>query len=98
MSDVVAKPVTAEYLRTLTIEGIARTIKRDWKRVYFGAVPYLEAMHSLSSVDDAYGYDSGREIVSYFLGNAATYRGATAKLVKAELKARLKAPRSARVA
>jgi hypothetical protein len=96
MSEVPAKPVTItpELLSQLSIAFLARVVKRDWKRVYFGAVPYLDAMFSLESVDDSFGLDNGRSIVSYFLANAQTYRGPVAKMVKAELKTRLKAPRA----
>lgn len=69
------------------IHEIAADIKKDWKKVYFGAVPYLDAMFSLDKITDAYGCDSGKEIVVYFLSNANTYRGETAKRLKAELKA-----------
>jgi len=69
---------------------IAREIKSDWKKVYFGAVPYLQAMADLQSVNDSYGYDSGKSIVRYFLSNATAWRGETAKRIKAELKALIK--------
>jgi hypothetical protein len=71
---------------------IAQEIRQDWKAtskngIYFGAVPYLDAMSSLDKPTDKYGYDSGKSIILYFLANASTYRGDTAKRVKAELKA-----------
>ena len=72
------------------LSTIAAEISRDWKKPYFGAVPYLEAMHTLHSVQDDYGYDSGREIVLRFLSNANTWKGETAKRVKLELKEALK--------
>jgi hypothetical protein len=73
-----------------SISVIAREISRDWgTKTYFGAVPYIAAMRSLDRVTDDYGADSGRSIVLYFLSNAATWRGPTAKRVKAELKAML---------
>jgi len=72
-------------MRTLSI--IAREILVDWKKPYFGAVPYLQAMRELGSVSDKYGYDNGGDIVRYFLSNASTWRGETAKRIKAELKA-----------
>jgi hypothetical protein len=72
-----------------TLSAIAREIEADWKNVYFGAVPYLRAMRYLDSVNDDYGMDSGDSIVRYFLSNASTWRGETARRVKAELKARL---------
>ncbi len=65
---------------------IAMEIRKDWKNVYFGAVPYLEAMSSLNSINDMYGMDSAKSIVLYFLSNASTWRGETAKRIKAELK------------
>lgn len=72
------------------IYEIAYEIRRDWKKPYFGAAPYLDAMCSLNSVTDNYIHDSGKSIVLYFLSNASTWRGETAKRVKAELKAMVK--------
>jgi hypothetical protein len=68
------------------LHEIAQEISRDWHKPYFGAVPYLEAMLTLNSVADNYYYDSGKSIVLYFLGNASSWRGDTARRVKAELK------------
>jgi hypothetical protein len=67
-----------------TIREIASEVRRDWKKVYYGAVPYLEAMGQLDKIDE-----DGRSIVTYFLSNATTWRGETARRVKAELKAML---------
>ena len=75
---------------TRPISDIARDIGRAWDKPNFAAKPYLDAMRSLYSVDDAYGYDSGENVVLYFLANAATFRGEAAKALKAELKAALK--------
>ena len=69
---------------------IANEIRKDWKNVYFGAKPYLDAMACLNSINDSYGWDSAKSIVLYFLGNASTWRGETAKRIKAELKAMTK--------
>lgn len=77
-------------LSTLSIREIARIINSDWKKVYFGATPYLNAMFSLDSVNDQYGWDSGKSMVLYFLANATTWRGETARAVKAELNKRIK--------
>ena len=71
------------------ISEIALEISNAWKKPYFGAVPYLEAMRSLSSIDDKYGYDSADSIVLYFLSNASSWRGDAARRIKAELKAML---------
>lgn len=72
-----------------SLETVARDIRADWKKPYFGAVPYLDAMRSLGCVDDNFGYDDGRSIILYFLSNAATWRGPVAKAIKLELKAML---------
>jgi len=69
------------------IYEIAYEIKKDWEKPYFGAVPYLEAMLTLSVLDDNFYMDSGDIIIRYFLSNASTYRGEKAKALKAELKA-----------
>ena len=76
---------------TRPIYLIAAEISKDWKAtakngIYFGAKPYLDAMLTLTSPDDTYGMDSGKEIVLRFLSNASTYRGAKAKELKAQLK------------
>ncbi len=68
------------------IHVIAHEIASDWDNPNYAALPYLEAMHSLSSINDTYGFDSGRGIVAYFLCNAGSWRGDTAKRIKAELK------------
>lgn len=72
---------------------IADEIMQLWHPVWFGAVPYLRAMRTLSSVRDNYGLDSGESIVLYFLANAAQFKGPDARRIKAELKAALKAAR-----
>jgi len=72
------------------ISDIARDISRTWPKPNFAAKPYLDAMRGLYSVHDAYGYDSGKSVVLYFLSNAATFKGEAAKALKAELKAALK--------
>lgn len=66
---------------------IAAEVRRDWKRVNYAAVPYLDALSGLDGIDGSYGYDSAKSVVLYFLGNAQAWRGETAKRVKAELKA-----------
>jgi hypothetical protein len=48
-------------------------------------------MRSLETCRDAYGADSGVSVISYFLANAASFKGADARALKAELKAHLKA-------
>ena len=69
---------------------IAKEIQDDWgTKVKYSAKPYLDAMRSLEGTSDSYGCDSGESVVRYFLANAGTWRGETARRVKAELKAML---------
>ena len=65
---------------------IANEIRWDWTKVSPYAEPYLDAMGYLNSTDDHYGYDTAYSIVCYFLANAGTWRGETARRIKAELK------------
>jgi hypothetical protein len=74
---------------TRPLYSIAAEIRRDWVRPYFGAVPYLDAMQHLGDITDRFYYDEGSSIVRYFLANATTWKGETARRVKAELKAML---------
>jgi len=69
---------------------IAIDIRSNWPKPYFGAVPYLDAMRSVASVDDRYYAESARGLVLYFLANASTWRGEHAKRIKAELKEMIK--------
>lgn len=71
------------------LREIAGVIRRDWLNVYFGAEPYLRAMRWLSKITDMYGQDDADSIVRHFLVNAKTWRGETARAVKAELKGML---------
>ena len=62
-----------------------------WKapsRAY--AKPYATAMLQLSSIEDYYGTDSARSVVLYFLSNAGTWKGETARRIKTELREILK--------
>lgn len=77
-------------METRTLATIAREIASDWKPVNYAAKPYLDAMFQLDTIADSFGSDSARSIVVYFLGNAGSWRGETAKRIKAELKALVK--------
>lgn len=83
-------------LEPLSIRALALIVCSDWRtkdgtpNIWFGAVPYLQAMLSLESIDDDYGADTGKMVVIYFVSNAAQWRGPVARAVKAELKRRIK--------
>ncbi len=68
------------------IYEIAAEIKANWPKMYFGAVPYVEAMQSLKNVNEMYYADSATYILNYFLANAQTWRGEVAKRIKLEIK------------
>jgi len=70
---------------------IAREIKADFKYpANQFAEPYIDAMLQLATLKDHFGWDSGEDIVLRFLCNASSWRGETARRVKAELNSTLK--------
>ena len=77
-------------MKTRPLYEIANEIRKDWRNVYFGAKPYLDAMSSLDKITDMYIFDTAKTIIAYFLGNAGTWRGEVAKRVKKELNDMLK--------
>jgi hypothetical protein len=77
----------------MSLSDIAIEIEKDWKNVNYAAAPYLVAMISLQSIKDNYYMDSGVSIVSYFLCNANSWRGETARAIKTELKNRVNVSR-----
>lgn len=82
--DLTAEP--AEEGRRRSIYEIAAEIEQAWSNVHYAARPYLDAMYNLESIDQAYGADSGEDIVIRFLSNASQWKGAAARRIKAELK------------
>lgn len=78
--------------RSLSV--IAREIITDYPQAGNESHPagaYVVPMLSLDKITDAYYYDSAETVVRYALSNLASWRGETARRVKAELKAILKA-------
>lgn len=73
-----------------SLSTIAKDIRSDWSTITPYARPYLNAMLSLDKVSDNYYADSGKSVVLYFLSNAASWRGETARRIKAELKEMVK--------
>lgn len=67
------------------IHEIAREIWLLWPSVHYSANPYLTAMYSLYTINDAYGHESARSIITYFLSNAKTWKGEHARRLKKEL-------------
>lgn len=72
------------------IHEIAEDIRADYrskgKPVYYSAKPYVDAMLYLDKVTDYYGLDSGDMILRYALSNLSSWRGETARRVKAEMR------------
>jgi hypothetical protein len=76
--------------QTRPLSHIAGEIITDWRSPSnYAAKPYFEAMCALDKITDHYYADSADSIVRYFLGNATSWRGETARRIKAELKAML---------
>lgn len=84
-------PEALNALSNLNLSDIALVVRNDWKKVWYGAVPYLDALSDMESIDQNYGLDTGSSVVAYFLSNATTWKGEVARAVKAELNKRLKA-------
>lgn len=78
---------------TRSLSEIAAEIQRDYraqgKPVFYAAVPYVDAMRSMSTMSDRFYEDSAVSVVTYAVSNLSTWRGETATRVKAELKAAL---------
>lgn len=74
---------------TRPLHQIADEITKTWRKPYFGAVPYIEAMRHLNLITDRYYEDPADDVVIYFLSNARYWRGPDAARIKAELKAML---------
>ncbi len=68
---------------------IAAEIRADWDRINGSASAYLDAMDRITRIDDDYGLDSAREVVLRFLSVANTWKGPTARTIKAELNAKV---------
>jgi len=65
---------------------IAADIRAHWANPNYAAVPYLDAMSYLITPSDAYGHDSAKSIILYFLNNAKSFKGEDARRIKTELK------------
>lgn len=83
MNDITLTPQTP-------ICEIAQIIREDWHHVNYGAVPYLDAMDELYTLQDKYGFDDAKSIILYFLSNAGHWKGAIARQVKAHLRSIVK--------
>lgn len=85
------KIVPVPLFRPLYIVGreIEEDFRRQGKPIYYAAAPYVEAMCELVSMTDSYYADDAETVVAYALSNLTTWRGETAKRVKAELKSAL---------
>lgn len=68
------------------LSQIAVDIRKDWKKPYYGAVPYIEALSHLHAITDKHGWEDAKTIVAGFLTNAQTWRGPIARSIKKELK------------
>lgn len=73
----------------MTPAQFAAVIRADWKKPFFGSVPYIEAMADLPTWESRYICDSAKEIVVTFLSNASGWRGPVAKAAKKAMNDRL---------
>ena len=88
----IAAAILADWGPTLKSNGESFRAVKAYK-IY--AMPYVQAMLSLTKTTDMYGVDDGEDIVLRFLTNAASWRGDTARAIKAELNLHLEHHRNA---
>lgn len=77
------------------ISEIAKEIISEWKPIGPEARPYVSAMLQLETLNDMCGADTASYVVAYFLGNATTWTGESARRIKKELNDLLKSNRKA---
>lgn len=82
--------MTNQLTAARPIYEIAREIRSDWRTIYFAAVPYLQAMADLDKMTDKFWADDAETVIRYFLANSSTWKGETARRIKAELNSMLK--------
>jgi len=70
----------------VTVSEIAHAIAKDWKNVSPYAADYLNAMKEIRDIEGSYYADSAKSVVLYFLANAGSYRGESARAYKDLLK------------
>lgn len=68
------------------IKEIAQDIRKEWKNPSEFALPYLNAMDKLNTIEDRYYLDEAYEIVLRFLCNAGSFKGEAARKLKKELR------------
>ena len=74
----------------ISISEIAYAIEKDWKNISIYAKDYLNAMKQIRSIDESFYADSAKSVVMYFLANASSYRGESARVYKDLLKKMVK--------
>ena len=68
------------------LDGYAEVIHDDWgEKISPYAAPYIDALSYLKTLDNDFGADSAKTVIAYLLSNLRTWRGETARRVKAEL-------------
>jgi len=71
------------------LHKIADEIMRKWRNPANAAIPFINAMTYLATMDDRLGHEDAEDIVLRFLDNASGWRGEDARRIKAELRAML---------
>jgi hypothetical protein len=74
-----------ERLGARPLDEIALEIQKEWRHLTYAAVTPVAAMCHLRHIDDHYGARQGRAVVRDFLGCSASWKGPTARRIKAEL-------------
>lgn len=86
----IANEIIADFKREFNQAMAAGKKAKHWRQKYVHALAYVEPMLSLNTINDNYGFDSGRSVVIYALSNLTTWKGEKAREIKKELNAMLK--------
>lgn len=80
------KPRLLRVIQAEIMQDILQSNASSWPAEQrYKAQPWLNTLAHLDTVDQTYYSISGAEIVRHFLSNASSWRGETARRIKAEL-------------
>jgi hypothetical protein len=84
----------SDHLKTLNIREIAKGIEQEYTRadktIPRAVANAITSMKSMRNIDDVQGYATGQKVVSRAVKDLASFDSEVGKLVKTELRGRVK--------